>query len=72
MEKKYILTKEDSTGKVVLSKSKSLSYVNRRMDEDWRRELQPVKEKEPNRRRCFFVNEYAFIDGVATWSITTE
>ena len=72
MEKKYILTRKDSNGEVVLSRSKSLSYVNRLMSDDWDRMLQPVKEKDPNHRRCFFVNEYASIDGVATWSITTE
>lgn len=72
MEKKYILTRKDSNGEVVLSRSKSLSYVNRLMSDDWDRILQPVKEKDPNHRRSFFVNEYASIDGVATWSITTE
>lgn len=72
MEKKYILTRKDSNGEVVLSRSKSLSYVNRLMSDDWDRMLQPVKEKDPNHRRSFFVNEYASIDGVATWSITTE
>lgn len=72
MEKKYILTRKDSNGEVVLSRSKSLSYVNRLMSDDWDRMLQPVKDKDPNHRRCFFVNEYASIDGVATWSITTE
>jgi hypothetical protein len=69
---KYILTKEDSSGKVVLSRSKNLSYVNRRMSEDWTRTLEPVKKNDPNHRRCFFVNEYAFIEGVASWSIDTE
>ena len=72
MEKRYVLTRKDSDGEVVLSRSKSLSYVNRRMCDDWLRVLEPVKDREPNHRRSYFVNEYASIEGVATWSITNE
>ena len=68
MEKRYVLTRKDSNGEVVLSRSKNLSYVDRRMCDDWLR----VLEKEPNRRRCYFIKEYASVEGVATWSITTE
>lgn len=72
MNERYILTREDSNGKVVLSRSKSLSYLNNRMYDDWSRLLEPIKEKDPNHRRCFFVSEYASIEGVASWSITAE
>ncbi len=65
---RYILTKATKVGTIVLSKSKSLSYVNRRMYKDWEKELRLIKEEE--RKRSFFVNEYAFIEGIASWSIT--
>jgi hypothetical protein len=68
----YILTRKDGNGNTVVSRSKNLGYINSRMYEDWMKVLGPIKEKDSNHRRCFFVGEYAFVEGIASWSITIE
>lgn len=72
MGKVYQLIRRDGQGNVkVLSVSNSRSYVNRRMTYYWEKDLEKAKREDPTVGRCWFAGEYAKIDGVAEWFITT-
>lgn len=72
MEKAYQLIRTDEQGNMkVLSVSNSKSYINKRMEKDWQKELESARRNFPGIQRCFFVGEYAKIWGVAERSIKT-
>lgn len=68
--KKYRLVREayDGTQKTV-SQSDNIHYLNKRMEKDWTQELYEAKKEDPSVIRCFFVDEFAKIAGVAQWMI---
>jgi hypothetical protein len=64
--KKFRLVRKDSDGTTtVVAKSDNLSYLNRRMGKLW----DDARKDAPDKERCFFVNDYASIKGVCSWSI---
>ena len=69
--KKYKLVREDinNSNQVDISKSDNIHYLNKKMEDCWLKELEEVTKTNPEVERCYFVNEYARISGVARWWI---
>ena len=69
--KKYKLVREDinNSNQVEISKSDNIHYLDKKMEDCWLKELEKAKKTNPEVERCYFVNEYARISGVARWWI---
>ena len=66
----YRLVREAYDGnQVTVSQSNSIHYLNKKMEKAWEKELREAKETDPGIARCFFVDEFAKISGVALWMI---
>ena len=67
--KKYALIKITNGNEEILSESNNLSYINRKMGNEWEKELEKAKKADPGIGRSYFVGSSATIDGVCRWEI---
>ena len=62
---KLVMKNEITNESWVLNKSKNVSYLNRKM-KAW---FDALSVQNKDKAKSYFVNDYAKIDGVCTWSI---